>query len=355
MVVMVACTGASDADPDLGPRPPATNRATVAPGHDINPRLLRRFRPLRAVFDDHGVTPDAARVSLGRTLYNDPRLSATGKVSCATCHPLASYGADHAPVSTGVEGQSGTRNAPSVYNAAGEVAQFWDGRAATVEAQAKGPILNPVEMAMSDGAAVEDVLRSIPGYRPMFATAFPADAEPITFDNAARAIGAFERTLATPSRWDRFLAGDAAALTRPELDGLKLFADVGCIGCHTGELVGGSMFQRVGVVAPWPDQRDPGRYALTHVETDRMTFKVPSLRNVAMTAPYFHDGSVVGLDDAVRMMAHHQLGEDLSDDDVGAIVGWLGTLTGPLSDEAMSVPVLPPDLPVTTNLEGGGG
>jgi cytochrome c peroxidase len=331
MCALVGCGGPQDQDEiELGPAPAAPS--PVVKAADVNPRLLRRFRPLRQA------PPPSPTIVLGKALFFDPRLSRHDDTSCNSCHALDHGGVDRRATSVGDEGHVGSRNAPTVYNAAWHVAQFWDGRAGDLEEQAKGPILNPNEMAMLSPVEVGERLRAVPEYVAMFAAAFPG--EPIDFDHVARAIAAFEQTLATPARWDRFLDGDTAALTAAEIDGLKLFADVGCIQCHTGELVGGSMFQKVGLVEPWPDQRDLGRYAVTHLEADRMVFKVPSLRNVAITAPYFHDGSVASLADAVRAMGHHQLGIELTDAEVSAITTWLGTLTG-VPTQDIEAPHLP--------------
>jgi cytochrome c peroxidase len=274
-------------------------------------------------------------------LYYDTRLSIDGSVSCNTCHPLAAYGVDHRPVSLGVKGQSGTRNAPTVFNAAGHVAQFWDGRAPTVEEQAKGPILNPVEMGMPSGDAVTERLRALAEYRAAFTAAFPGEADPVTYDNVGTAIGAFERRLVTPSRWDAFLAGDTAALTPDEKRGLNTFATLGCTACHRGTYVGGERFEKVGLVEPWPDQGDLGRYAVTHRRGDRHVFKVPSLRNIARTGPYFHDGQVATLEEAVRRMARYQLGRELSEREVISVVTWLTSLTGTISQEDITPPELP--------------
>lgn len=223
----------------------------------------------------------------------------------------------------------GRRNSPTVLNAAGNFKQFWDGRASTVEEQAGGPILNPGEMGMPSEQAVEAKLRRSGAYDADFRTAFPDDAEPITFANITRAIGAFERTLFVRGRLDEFLEGKADALTPLETKGLKTFLNLGCMVCHTGPNAGGLTFERLGVVEPWPNTSDLGRYEVTHADADRMVFRVPTLRNVAKTGPYFHDGSVETLDEAVRRMGKHQLGIDLSDDEVTAIVAWLGTLSGP--------------------------
>ena len=314
---------------------------------DINPRLLRRFQPLRSQIETAGNPLSVAKTDLGRMLFFEPRLSKDQKTSCNTCHALDHYGVDNLATSVGHRGQHGTRNSPTVYNAAGLFAQFWDGRAETVEEQATGPVLNPVEMALSSPAQGVKVLASMPEYREAFRKAFPGEAEPLTFANAARAIGAFERRLTTPSRWDDYLRGNQNALSNPELEGLKVFTNIGCMVCHTGEFVGGAMYQKVGIVEAWPDQRDQGRFAVTKQDTDRMMFKVPTLRNVAKTAPYFHDGSVPTLDAAVRRMGRYQLGLTLSEQEVGAIVNWLGALTGELPSAYIQPPVLPPSAATT--------
>lgn len=290
-------------------------------------------------------TPE--KVALGRLLYYDTRFSSDRTVSCYVCHPLHEYGMSHRATGVGSDGLRGGRNEPTVFNAAGHMAQFWDGRAPDVEAQALGPVLNPVEMGMKSGAAVVAVIKSIPGYDDAFKKAFPGEADPITFDNFGRAIGAFERGLTTPSPWDKYLDGDPNALTAHEKDGLKLFVSTGCAACHTGTYVGGGMYRKAGLVSPWPNQKDPGRFQVTKDAADRMVFKVPSLRNIDQTWPYFHDGSVERLDDAIRLMARHQLGKELSDDQVALIRGWLKTLTGEVNRPYVDEPVLPASAPVT--------
>ena len=334
---------------DLGP-PPGGTVAVGKPGEPINPRLLRRFRALQPATVS-GDPVIVARISLGAKLFFDPRLSLGGETSCHTCHSFERGGADPrlASTSTGADGQKGTRNAPTVYNAAWHVAQFWDGREPDVEHQAGGPMLNPKEMGMHSPDDVTAVLRSIPGYAAEFKTAFGPNA--VNFGNATIAIGAFERTLRTPSRWDGYLEGDRNALTAEELEGLKAFSDAGCIQCHTGELIGGSMFQKAGALQAWPNQKDQGRFEVTHQEADRMVFKVPSLRNVALTAPYFHDGSVTKLPEAVRMMGKHQLGIELTDPEIASIVAWLGSLTG--TQPAVVTPKLPENGPTTAGLVSG--
>ncbi len=282
-----------------------------------------------------------AKIDLGRMLFYDGRLSKDGTVSCNSCHDLENYGVDGRQFSIGVGGKKGGRNSPTVYNAAGQVVQFWDGRAETVEDQAKGPVLNAVEMAMTSPAEVEQTLRAIPGYVTAFRRAFPGQNQPLTFDNVALAIGAFERGLVTPSRWDRFLAGDNRAISDSELAGHREFMRDGCAGCHNGPFVGGGSLQKLGAARPWPVTADRGREVVTKAETDRMIFKVPVLRNVAKTGPYFHDGSVAQLPEAVQRMAEYQLGTNLDPNRVGLIVAWLNALTGEIPRDYIQKPDLP--------------
>lgn len=326
---------------------PSVDKASRAAGA-INPRLLRRFKPLRESMSDKPL--DVKLVDLGRQLYYETRISRRQAMSCNSCHDLKAYGVDSRPTSVGFSGKNGSRNSPSTYHAAGQFAQFWDGRAADVEAQAGMPVMNAIEMGMPSPQEVTSVLASIPGYVSAFAEAFPGQKEPVTFENMRQAIGAFERGLVTPSRWDQFLRGQAQALTAKELEGFKTFSDLGCVVCHTGEFVGGSMYEKVGVVKAWPSTADKGRYEVTKDDTDKMTFKVPSLRNVAKTAPYFHDGSASTLEEAVIMMARHQLGEELGPSEVTAIATWLGSLTGEIPQSYIAAPVRPPGGPTTEAL-----
>jgi cytochrome c peroxidase len=312
---------------------------SVGGGPHTDPGQLEAFGRLPASMATAENPTTPPRVALGRMLYYDERLSLDSSVSCNKCHPLGgAYGVDHLPVSFGVRAQTGTRNAPTVFNAAGHIAQFWDGRAPTVEEQAKGPIVNPVEMAMPNGDAVAQRLRAVAAYQKAFAEAFPGEAEPVTYDNVGIAIGAFERGLVTPSRWDAFQAGDTTALTAAERKGFNTFASLGCPTCHRGTYVGGEMYQKAGLVEPWPEQDDQGVYALTHRPGDRMVFKVPSLRNVAETAPYFHDGRVATLEEAVRRMGRYQLGKKLTDAQVASVVTWLGSLTGTVPEGYITPP-----------------
>lgn len=311
----------------------------VGAGQDVDPAQLSGFQPLPAVMESAKNPITDAKIQLGRALYYEKRLSRNQDVSCNTCHLLNKFGVDGEKFSTGDKGQKGGRNAPTVYNAAGHVAQFWDGRAADVEEQAKGPVLNPVEMAMPDGQSVVRVLKAIPDYDALFRKAFPGEQDPVTFDNMASAIGAFERRLVTPSRWDKFLQGDRNALTAQEKTGLQKFTETGCQTCHNGPFVGGKAFQKLGLMKPYPDAKDKGRVAVTRQPADEMVFKVPSLRNIDKTAPYFHNGSAANLDAAIRSMAEFQLGKQLNDADVKAITAWLKSLTGEIPANYVKEPV----------------
>jgi len=316
--------------------------AAAALAVDIPEARLRMFKPLPAAVDNpkNPITPE--KVELGRMLYYENRLSKSHKFSCNSCHMLDRYGVDHEPTSEGHRGQRGDRNSPTVYNAAVHFAQFWDGRAADVEEQAKGPVLNPVEMAMPDEKTVIATLKSIPQYVEMFRKAFPQDKDPVNYENMARAIGAFERKLMTPSRWDRFLQGDKAALNDAEKEGFLKFVNTGCATCHMGACAGGTMYQKLGVAKPYPGLKDEGRAKVTKRAEDKFFFKVPGLRNVEKTGPYFHDGSVKSLDDAVKLMAEYELGRNLSAADAASIVTWLKTLTGEIPKDYVKPPALPP-------------
>lgn len=308
---------------------------------EISKGKLEKFDPLPAAMTSPANALTEEKIRLGRTLYYDPRLSAGQDVACNSCHLLDRYGVDGKRVSTGHKGQTGDRNAPTVYNAAGHFVQFWDGRAADVEEQAKGPVLNPVEMAMPSAAAVVERLKSIPGYVKAFGAAFPGEADPVTYDNMGRAIGAFERRLVTPSRWDKYLGGDKSALSEDEKKGFGKFTSAGCAECHRGAYVGGEFFKKLGLEKPWPDTADQGRFRATKNPAHRMIFKVPSLRNIEKTGPYLHDGKVETLEEAVRLMAEYQSGKKLKPADVDAIVTWLKTLTGELPADYIQVPALP--------------
>jgi cytochrome c peroxidase len=287
-----------------------------------------------------------AQVELGRRLYYEKRVSKNHDLSCNSCHLLTRFGADGEPTSAGHKGQRGARNSPTTLNAAFSFAQFWDGRAASVEEQAQGPVLNPVEMAMPSDTQVLAVLESIPGYAPLFAAAFPGDAKPITYTNFGRAVGAFERRLVTPSRFDAFLGGDLDALDEAEVAGLQTFLATGCTACHAGPALGGQMFQKIGLVHPY-ETRDLGRYEVTKRAADEYFFKVPTLRNVAETGPYFHDGRVATLDEAIRLMGWHQLGKQLAPEEIASIRTFLATLTGTVDAKYVAEPEPLPSGPDT--------
>lgn len=310
---------------------PATS--LCEPPHSVDSMNLGMFQPLPSVVESpsNPLTPE--KIALGKKLYLDGRLSLNKKISCNSCHRLDQFGVDREPTSPGHMGKRGERNSPSSFNAALHASQFWDGRAATVEEQALGPILNPVEMGMASDTAALERIRDDKEYRELFARAFPSESAPVTFLNMGKAIGAFERTLLTPSRFDEYLKGKKDALTNGEKAGLKRFVETGCAACHNGVAIGGAMFQKLGVVRPYPTG-DLGRYTLTKNDADKYVFKVPSLRNVTETGPYFHDGSVKTLEEAVKAMASYQLGRDLPDDQVSEIVTFLRSLTGTPPDTA---------------------
>lgn len=307
-------------------QPPLPTKA-VAKAQSMSGDLLSPILPLVPL---EGLDP--GRVALGERLFHDPRLSADLSIACANCHSLSAGGVDGQRVSVGIGGALGNINAPTIFNSAYSVAQFWNGRAATLEEQAAGPIQNPVEM----GATWSQVLsrlaqddRLVGEFRSLY-------RDGLTAGNLVNAIATFERSLVTVnSRFDRYLRGDRQALTRLEEDGYRRFSEYGCISCHQGMLVGGNMFQKFGVLGDYfagrsVSEADLGRFAVTGREEDRHVFKVPSLRNVSRTAPYFHDASAATLDQAVLIMARYQLGRELSSDDVNAIVAFLGTLDGEL-------------------------
>jgi len=281
---------------------------------------------------------DPARVKIGQALFHDARLSANGSVSCASCHDAKHGGADSRAHSVGFGGKSTAVNAPTVFNAALNFAQFWNGRAASLEAQVDAVVQNPVEM----GSAWADVLKKLAAdanYAAEFSRAYP---DGITKANVQNAIASYERTLITPnSRFDRFLRGDEAALSDTEKKGYAKFKQYGCIACHQGANVGGNMYQRFGVMADYFEHRsamteaDMGRFVVTGDENDKHVFKVPSLRNVALTAPYFHDASASTLSQAVDVMFRYQLGRVAPAEDKAAIVQFLGTLTGDLPKDSL--------------------
>ncbi len=280
-----------------------------------------------------------AKVELGKKLFFDPRLSKSGFISCNSCHNLSMGGSDNLKTSIGHNWQQGPINAPTVLNSSLAVAQFWDGRAPDLKAQAGGPIANPGEMAFTHELAV-DVLQSIPGYVAEFKSVYGSAR--IDIDKVTDAIAAFEETLVTPnSPFDKWLMGDEKALNARELAGYKLFKDSGCVACHNGPAVGGTSFQKMGIVEPYKAKSPAeGRVAVTGKDEDRFKFKVPTLRNVELTYPYFHDGEAATLEQAVDVMGRLQLGRKYSGEEVGQIVAFLKTLTG--DQPLFTVPLLPP-------------
>jgi len=290
------------------------------------------------------VTPE--RVALGRLLFFDPRISLDGTVSCSKCHQPYLYGTDALAKPIGVKDRQNPRNAPTVLNAALQLAAHWRGDRVNVEDQATKALIGPPSFGQPNFEAAMAKIKAIPTYPELFRKAFPADKDPITPENWGKAIGAFERTLVTPSPFDAYLAGNIQAMTPAARAGLKQFIDTGCTACHSGVGVGGGMYQKFGMVEDyWKETHsqviDKGRSDVTNNPADLYLFKVPSLRNVAMTPPYFHDGSVATLPEAVHAMGKVQLGKDLSKQDVEAIAAFLGSLTGRLPKYYETVPELP--------------
>ena len=314
---------------------------------DLTEAFLPMFKPLPTEVASPDNDLSEARINLGRQLYFENRISKGEKLSCNSCHKLDAFGQDNLPFSPGHEGKLGGRSSPATYNAALHIAQFWDGRAPSVEEQAKGPVLNPVEMGAPSEEFVIKVLKSMPGYVEAFKAAFPGEADPVTYNNFGKAVGAFERKLLTPSNWDAFLKGNKDALTADEKKGFATFAKTGCVTCHNGAGVGGHMFQKLGLVKEWPGLKDNGRSDVTKNEGEKHFFKVPSLRNITETGPYLHDGSVKSLDEMVKMMAEYQLGKKLSDEETASIITFLKALKGTPDAEYIKAPKLPESTPET--------
>lgn len=312
----------------------ATARAESPNAKTLLEDAKQNFQPI-AVPSPVSDPVAAARIELGRRLFFENRVSMDGNVNCAHCHLPDKQASDGLPKAIGVFGKENPRNAPSIFNAALNVKQHWRGERESLEDQAEKSLLGPASFGNPDPATAMSKLKAIPAYAGAFAKAFPGDTDPINSKNWGAAIGAFERTLLTPSKFDAFLAGDASSLSTQEQAGLRKFIDLGCASCHDGAGVGGHSFQKFGVATDyWKETGvatpDKGRADVTKSDADLYVFKVASLRNVAQTAPYFHDGSVDDLAKAVRIMGKTQLGQDLSDKDVADIVAFLGALTGPV-------------------------
>ncbi len=294
--------------------------------------------------EENPITPE--KVKLGKILFYEPRISIDGTASCSKCHPIALYAADGLKKSVGHNCVENPRNDPTIFNAASQISEHWIGNRTSVEDQAKQAVTGPPAFGMPSYESVEKILRGYKEYETLFKAAFPSDKEPVTIDNFAKAVGAFERTLITPAPFDAFLKGSKDALTPQQKKGLGTFMDQGCIGCHFSPYVGGQMYQKFGMFEPYQkytksEKVDEGRYAVTKNESDKYVFKVPVLRNVAKTRPYFHDGSVDKLEDAIWIMGKIQLGKDLSKEQIQDIVSFLHALTGKIPEDVMTVPVLP--------------
>ncbi len=322
---------------------------SISTAEELREQALELFKPLPSTIpavQDNRITPE--KIELGKALFFDPRLSASGVFSCNSCHNLATGGDDNLETSIGHGWQRGPRNSPTVLNAVLNEAQFWDGRAEDLKAQAKGPVQAGVEMANTPDQVVA-TLNSMPQYVAWFKAAFPDEADPVTFDNMAKAIEAFEATLITPSPFDAYLNGDDEALTDVEKQGLALFMDKGCAACHSGVNVGGHGYYPFGLIekpgAEVLPENDKGRFEVTKTADDSYVFRASPLRNIAVTAPYFHSGRVWDLGVAVAIMGTSQLGEELNDNEVESIVAFLGSLTGTLP--TVTYPILPAETSTT--------
>jgi len=321
---------------------------------DLMTAAQAQFKPIPATAPAlPGNTATPEKLSLGKMLYFDPRLSASHAISCNSCHNIGLGGVDNQETSIGHHWQRGGRNSPTVFNAVFNTAQFWDGRAEDLEAQAGGPMVNPVEMASPPEHVAEQLLAT-PGYVIEFQAAFPDSPNPVSLENAQRAIAVFEATLITPNAaFDKYLKGDATALSDTEKSGLALFMNKGCAACHNGINLGGSQYARFGVVevpgADYLPREDKGRLMVTKTASDEYVFKVPTLRNIALTAPYFHTGKAWDLRQAVAVMGTSQLGANLSDDEIDRITAFLGSLTGDTPN--IVYPALPPGIVSTPHPE----
>ena len=317
--------------------------STVLADDDVMKKAQSRFKPIpKIVSEMNGKIFTSQKVELGKMLYFEPRLSASALISCNTCHNVGMGGIDFQETSVGHRWQKGPRNAPTVLNSVFNIAQFWDGRAEDLKQQAKGPVQASVEMNNTPEMAIK-TLKSMPEYIALFEKAFPGQTDPVTFDNMAEAIEAFEATLLTPdSPFDHYLEGNSGALNKMQKDGLKLFMEKGCANCHGGINMGGAAYFPFGLVEkPRADilAGDTGRYKVTHSKSDEYVFKAPSLRNIELTPPYFHSGKVWGIREAVKIMGAAQLGAVLTPEEVDKIAAFLKTTTG--VQPKVEYPVLP--------------
>ncbi len=309
----------------------------------IGERARATFQALATKSENPNNPMTEAKIKLGKILYFDTRLSKDGTQSCNTCHDLNTFGVDNLATSPGDDGGLGTRNSPTVLNAALHTSQFWDGRAKDVEEQAGMPILNPVEMAIPSEKFLVDRLSKVPMYQNLFKETFPEESSPLTYTNIQNSIAAFERILLTPSKFDQYLAGNANALSVDEKQGLKTFMEVGCTTCHMGSLLGGNIIQKFGLYSNYweltgSDPIDEGRFAETGNEAEKYMFKVPSLRNIAETHPYFHDGSVESLREATKIVAKLNLNIDLTEEQLDELVTFMNALTSDLPADVKKMP-----------------
>ncbi len=328
--------------------------ALPALADDLRDEALELFKPLPSTvpaLNDNIITPE--KVDLGKALFFDPRMSASGVFSCNSCHNLATGGDDNLETSIGHGWQKGPRNSPTVLNSVFNEAQFWDGRAPDLAEQAKGPVQAGVEMANTPDNVIATLI-SMPQYVEWFAASFPEENDPVTFDNFAKAIEAYEATLISPSPFDAFLNGNDDAMTAEQKQGLQVFMDKGCASCHNGVNVGGHSYYPFGLIEkPGSDilpEGDKGRFAVTETADDEYVFRASPLRNIDQTAPYFHSGIVWDLKVAVQVMGESQLGEDLSDEDADLIVAFLGSLTGEMPE--VVYPLLPAKTATTPRPSG---
>ena len=317
--------------------------SVVCAEDEVMKRAQGMFKPIPdTVPAKKGKSFTPAKTELGRMLYFDPRLSASALISCNTCHNVGMGGADFQETSVGHRWQKGPRNAPTVLNSVFNMAQFWDGRAEDLKEQAKGPVQASVEMNNTPEMTMKTI-KSMPAYADLFRKAFLGEKDPLTFDNMAEAIEAFEAALLTPgSRFDKYLEGDGNALNAAEKEGLKLFMGKGCAACHSGINMGGTGYFPFGVIERPKEEivaGDVGRFKVTGTKGDEYVFKSPSLRNIDLTPPYFHSGKVWSLKDAVRIMGSAQLGATLTAEEVDRIAGFLKTTTG--IQPNVQYPILP--------------
>ena len=358
LVLVVPPLAACDKKNETPPNPTATEPATTAApaqaeapkGRPFDPGQLAVFAPLPEKIErpDNLLTDD--KVALGKMLWFDARLSKGQDVSCNSCHDVTKNGADDVPLSLGTKKQKNTHNTPTIFNTAGAFAQGWDGRGALVE-DFIVPHAGQATMMGVEEKKLVDTVSSVPAYAAAFKKIFPDDKGAVTAASLSKSIGAYTRKLLTPARWDKFLAGDQAALTDDEKVGLGAFMEANCTTCHAGKYVGAVQYQKLGVAKPWPNLTDVGRFEVTKQEVDRYLFKVPTLRNVTKTAPYLHDGSVASLEELTKLMERHQVGKELTDAQAKSIVTFLGSLTGEAPKALVTKPDLPPSGPKTPKPE----